>query len=105
PGGVGPRRRAGQVGPDAREQIKRPAQQESSARAFPGQLDAVKLQAELVRKCEQIMCECNSPDVLTEWTGYVGTEHHMCCGTTESVARDAEGNVINLTALHSLYDQ
>jgi hypothetical protein len=50
------------------------------------------------------MCECPDPDVLTEWTGYAGIEHHLCCDTDEAVARDDAGNIINLTAIYGIYD-
>lgn len=60
--------------------------------------------AKLARDLRRPMCECPDPDVLTEWTGYAGIEHHLCCDTDEAVARDDAGNIINLTAIYGIYD-
>lgn len=51
------------------------------------------------------MCNCPEPDVMTEWTGYAGTEHHYCCDTTEDVRQDEHGNVIYMDDLYALYGE
>lgn len=51
------------------------------------------------------MCDCKNQDVMTEWNGAQGTEHHYCCDTTVNVARADDGATVNLDDVRSLYDQ